>query len=395
MKGWLTLLACFLLPLLGSANMSNPVSRGTLGASSFCANHVDILRETIKIVFDKSGKNAKYEIEYQIQSDSSGVQIPLLFYAYDLEYNHRGMFREDFRVWVDGEQIETFHLPQDFATLNGAAWASYDQVFHQYIDSYISDSIPKMIVYLPDGESDELRPIPVSDLRYFETDIASGQHTIRVTYSAKPWENRIDYIKGIWYRYALSPAKTWRSFGELEVTVDSRACDTMIVGDVFTNLGPPTSGKLKSVATWKFSSIPVSVIELRLVPHLSDRTQFLLRMRPFGFLIAGSVLMFLLQFFLMWLHRRRRFVRVISGVNILGSIFGLLAILSIFLSSPIWISSEIPSDFQGYGDPYLIFFLVFNPIGCLLICVLYFTLNWVIDWRLRVWFRRKNKDKSA
>ena len=79
--------------LIVKANMASPVSGGSFYASAFSSKDIDILSEYIHIAIDKNFKSAKYIVEYTIQSDVSGNQIPLLFYAQD--------FEDSFFVWLD------------------------------------------------------------------------------------------------------------------------------------------------------------------------------------------------------------------------------------------------------------------------------------------------------
>ena len=80
------------------ANMASPVYPGSYPMSVVSSKDMDILNEDIHIRIDKYFKRAFYQVEYTVQSDQEGFQIPLLFYAKD--------YFGKFKVWVDGKEVE-------------------------------------------------------------------------------------------------------------------------------------------------------------------------------------------------------------------------------------------------------------------------------------------------
>jgi hypothetical protein len=68
---------------LAQANMSSPIRKGTIISSAYTSKDINILSESIYIKIDKDYKTAKFIVEYTIQSDIAGRQIPLLFFAQD------------------------------------------------------------------------------------------------------------------------------------------------------------------------------------------------------------------------------------------------------------------------------------------------------------------------
>ena len=88
----LILLAAFLSCHCLFANMASPIIPGTMVATPFTSQYVDILGEKIFIRINESFTTASFRIEYRIKSSASGKQIPLLFYA--VNYN------KNFKIWI-------------------------------------------------------------------------------------------------------------------------------------------------------------------------------------------------------------------------------------------------------------------------------------------------------
>lgn len=93
MKHKLLLFLVLLANVACFANMASPMQTGTHGTAPFTSREVDIVREQMRIVPDRKFQKAVFYIDYFIQSDRDGRQIPLLFYAMD--------YMTDFKVWLD------------------------------------------------------------------------------------------------------------------------------------------------------------------------------------------------------------------------------------------------------------------------------------------------------
>jgi hypothetical protein len=76
--------------------MASPVKEGTLGTRPFISQYVHILHENLRITIDEDFQYADFEIEYIINAEKSGAQIPLLFYASEYYTN--------FEVTTDGKK---------------------------------------------------------------------------------------------------------------------------------------------------------------------------------------------------------------------------------------------------------------------------------------------------
>ena len=64
--------------------------------------------------------------------------------------------------------------------------------------------------------------IRTNDLIYFETNVPIGKHLIEVNYTAERWKNSKGLVKKYDFSYVLAPAKYWKSYGSLDVTIISR-----------------------------------------------------------------------------------------------------------------------------------------------------------------------------
>jgi hypothetical protein len=73
------------------------------------------------------------------------------------------------------------------------------------------------------------------DLKYFDTDISKGVHKVSVEYVDNVWSDNSDWIKKYSFRYSLTPAKFWKSFGNLNITVEQDGT----IKELSTNIGRP------------------------------------------------------------------------------------------------------------------------------------------------------------
>ena len=185
--------------LFCKANMGSPVTDGTKAATAYTSKDIDILSETIHITIDKAFTRARYVVEYTLQSDKVGKQIPLLFFAQDYE--------DGFMVWLDGQPVPIQHIPAAYTQLKYSPFAAFDTIT-KYIDPTTQKDHVAVYWYKNTGYS-----YPLNDLKYFEAAIDKGVHKVRVAYTAKVWKDVGNWINEYSFRYSLTPAEFWRSFG--------------------------------------------------------------------------------------------------------------------------------------------------------------------------------------
>ena len=341
----------FFTPLM--ANMASPVfAEGTLGAQPFISEYVDIVNETIHIVPDSQFQTAAYDIVYTVDAKQEGIQVPMLFYA--LEY------RDFFHIWVDDSIVELKPIPEQFIY----PFEGYDHVF--------GEEAELTTVQWPDGQG---LNAPLYTLKYFELDLAQGRHEIRVTYDADVRGEGWDWANRYSFRYSLSPAQYWKSFGELTITVDNRSQGQKLT----TNLEPPHQGSLDSVAVWHFSYLPADMITIQYDPELSPLATTLIAINSDG--MAGIVLFLLacLHLFSVIRFRKKNPTKRFSWVVIVG---GLMVPFLVFLAYVKaydlidWaIGPEASEPNGGYSGMIFILYPIAMPI--------YLGIMWGVDYLIK------------
>lgn len=341
------LLLVFLL--LGSiplvANMAQPVDPGSVAASPFTSRYVDVLHEDIQISIDAAFQRADYTVTYLIGSDTVGRQIPLLFYAAEL--------MGPMTITLDGNLVPIGKIPNDFS--------SYDRTGDGTFRSYFEPGFGLELTALPESPTEHYHSEP-EYYRYFTVDLTTGEHEIVVTYSAIPWTDRWKPVKEYSFRYALTPAKYWRSFGTLDVTVE-REDPTQVLT---SNLDSLETLHRDAVVAWSFQSLPTDIMEIRWRPELGWFKLALLDYGPLALTLFVLFLLLLVQ------------VRVVRSENVLANGFynffaGLLVLL-------FWIGSFGIVDFMV--GPH-----ASATHGYLFMVVFIFPLVWLVYWVLSLIFR--------
>ncbi|NOQ74170.1 MAG: hypothetical protein GQ574_19335 [Crocinitomix sp.] len=345
-----------LLALQGSlfANMREPVDHGTVGSRPFTSKYVDILHEELNIVIDSNFKTASFEVIYTVSSAKAGSQIPLLFYASE--------YLDDFKVFLDGKAVNNVVIPNYDGEQSEAFFVDYPYFFEEYGGSSGPLDFNKTSQYETS--------VTLSDLIYFEVALSEGEHQFKVTYSAHNWTDFSNSIKAYDFRYSLSPANYWKSFGVLDLTIDASAFDQTIE----TNLGEPQSGDINNVGYWSFEGIPVSVIEISFRPEIGSTAQFFLNL---GGLNLALIIGFIFAVFhLVWMHSYRRnhpdakySVAVIVGVILVPLIFILTWIFSFDFFA--YLIGPDASDISGYR--------FMSIIGYPILIIPYFLIAWGFD----------------
>lgn len=227
------------------ANMACPFIWGTNSSTALTSKDIDIIRENLFIKIDRKFEEAKYRIQYFIETPKSGVQIPLLFFA--------KKYKGDFKVWIDDKEIEIKKIDEYIRKVKGTKFQEFDKYFDK--PTVNKDDPETISVYWSEHMGDV---IEISDLQYFEVNLSKGRHCIEVRYTSDSY-TLIDQKD--FFIYSLSPASFWKSFNKLHVEVDN----TSFGREIKTNLGSPLTGKLDSVATWEFDKIPHKFLELTFV----------------------------------------------------------------------------------------------------------------------------------
>lgn len=341
------------------ANMASPIQPGTYSGSAFSSRDIDILKEKISIKIDNLFSSATFVVEYFIKADTGGKQVPLLFYAKD--------YQDGFRVWVDDKEIALQDIPDGLTATANTPFEGFSKAFGQSGQ----DGGQAGVEIFWEGNMGEV--IPLNDLMYFETDLAKGTHLIRVEYKAKAWADRSGWVKEYSFRYALSPAKSWKSFGTLEISVNAPAGN----GTVTTDLGRPVSGNLSGTATWQFSGLPANHFQVAFTPQISSFASALIKLGPTGMAIFAGFVLGLIHFFALRKYRQKPRGNSLNPLVIIGSIAIPFCALLCYMLSFGLIDHAIGSH-AGHYHGYTFLAFILYPV----LMPAYWAFMWLVDRRI-------------
>lgn len=338
------------------ANMASPLDEGTLGASPFISTHVDILRENIRIVPDARFETARFTIEYHLNAHQSGKQIPLLFYAPE--------YKDGFVVLLDGKPVKLQNVSDVYPNLETTQLSDFRKLFQMPQGNdllHLSDSPTT-------GFSFE-----VTELKFFEIDLSEGEHTIQIEYTANAWVYHGSWVKEYSFRYALSPAKYWKSFGTLTVSIEVPPAPVVVT----TNLGEPASGNLASVITWSFDSLPVDVMMFTYEPEIPAFARAMITFSPEGMAGVLFLLLTALHGWLVYRFRKKHTDRRFSWWVPLGSLVVPFIPLFCYMYFYDLIDAVIgPHSGRSHGYTFLILGLYPFVMPVYWLCMWLFDRNW-------------------
>ena len=349
----------FLFGRLCSANMASPIWEGTYSSSAFSSRDIDIFKEKIYLKIDKDFSTAFYHIEYFIRTDTSGRQIPLLFHAKD--------YKGDFRIWVDKKPEICLDIPSEYKKAANSPFEKFSNSFTLPSQNGEGEAIT---IYWQENSG---FVFDLSELKYIETDLAKGEHLITVEYAASVWTDNSDWVKEYSFRYSLSPAKYWKSFGTLEITLDA----SDFKSELSTNLGQHT-GRLDSISVWNFSKLPAGYFEIIYQPEISGFAKAMIAISPLGLSLIFALLVSWLHFIGIKKYRLNAPTRKYSWVVIAGSIILPFLILVSYMGSYI-IIDRIIGDEAGNYHGYTFLVIIFYP----LLLPVYWIIMWLADKGIR------------
>jgi len=341
------------------ANMAQPIdARGGLGSRPYTSQYVDIVHENLYITLNKDFTSAHFRVEYHIRAQKSGTQIPILFYASD--------FLSDFTITLDGEIINIAPIPSQYQLSDDTLFSNFAHVLGRNESEYNN-------LFIDDSPKSGFQ-IHIKDMLYFEANISEGEHIIVVNYDAYRWRESQDMLNKYSFRYALSPAKYWKSFGTLDVYLDANGFDSAIS----TNLGSPNEGVLLSQAMWHFDSLPVNVLEIYYTPEISWFAKMLITISPLG--LATITLLILMFFHLKYTSKFRQKYpnRKVNTVGVAGVFIVTIAFtFSWLFSFPFinWVIGSGASDEGGYRQ---FFILLLSPVVLAIYSIVFTAINYLI-----------------
>jgi len=308
------ILIFLLFSQLCSANMAQPIPAfyklQTVSGSPFLSRYVDISHEDLVIKINKDFTRADISVKYHIQAEKQGRQIPLLFVASDYSSN--------FEAFIDGKAIKFKRTMPGVELLEKTPLVDFLAVFGDKLRDFRNASVNNLGFYVsPD------------DLIFFEADIDKGKHLIEVSYTAKYWQIAHNNINHRTFRYALSPAKYWKSYGTLDLTIDARSIDHDILkNNLAINLPLPDSGNFNTLSHWQFNKMPSDIIEISQTPSLNLVAKLLHTMGSTGLAYFLGISLIIMHLLLLYSYRSHYPDKRFSPVLIIGNLVIPLLILS-------------------------------------------------------------------
>ncbi len=325
----------------------------TISGNPFLSEFVDITNEELHIKIHPGFESATYTIKYHIYSAKDGLQIPLLFIASD--------YASDFTVKIDGKEIFLIPIPKELGSIEGTKFSDFLSIFGKGENNNYSTSEQIDLDFY----------VTLRDMLYFETDIATGAHTIEISYKASQFISQDGLVKNYSFRYALSPALYWKSFGTLDLTIDASEFEEAIE----TNVGESNSGSLAGVAQWQFAEMPVEVLNISYSPPINGAAKLLINLGTVNFTYILGFVLFALHLFWMYSYRVKNINAKITFPVVAGSF-----IVPLFFALSGFIHYYITSIFLGehagtlYGSGYFYLALTYP-----FMIIIYGLLIWFID----------------
>lgn len=203
------------------------------------------------------------------------------------------------------------------------------------------------------------------DFKYFKVSLGKGEHTIQVRYIADVWVDRSGWVKQYSFRYSLSPARLWKSFGSLEIELDN----TAFHHPVTTNLGKPAQGHPDSVSVWRFNHLPADYFYFSSRPRISLVARLFIMIGPFPLMLLALIGAFLLHLKFVRHYRRGHPTKRFSWPVIVGSL-----ILPLFILYSYVLFGQLIDSLGGGGISAYDFFIIF--LYPLILPVYWGLMNW-------------------
>lgn len=342
-----------LFQTIAYGNMANPVIEGSLGSRPFVNEFVDVVHEDLLITIDSSFTQAKFNVKYHINASKSGMQIPFLFYASE--------YLEAFQIKIDGIEVSTKDIPNNL---------EFDEVekFNNFSAFYESKRKNNEAVMEESPRGGFV--ISLQDMIYFEADISKGEHIIEVDYTAEKWTDTWQQVNTYSFRYALSPAKYWRAFGTLHITVDA----SNFSGDLESNIGEPNQGDLGRTATWYFDELPTEILTISHQPKFSVFTEVIISLGANTFAFILGVLLIIVHISQIIKYRNNNLTKRYSIVVFSGNILVPFFVVVCWMGIKILITILLGDD-EGGSNSYVGMGIILLPV----FVIMYWIFTIVID----------------
>ncbi len=333
--------------------MASPIIDGTNLEEVYTSRNIDILNEKINIRFLRASE-AEFTVVYTVKTEEKGLQVPFIFDT----YNERTYQKKNFKVSVDGMQLDINDLPDNYSDNEVIRWL---------------DSIGVIAENIPDKSYFWRR------FYYFEADFSEGVHSIEVIYTAIATKTTRNPVLHFSYRYNLAPARYWRSFGELVIEID----DSALSGQININL--PAEAMVDSVPNkiWKFAGLPQDIIIIDFDPQLSTIGVYFNWLGTEGVSIILWGLLIIAHLFLLVRYRKKHINKRFSPYVIAGSIVVPIVCCFGFLLSCIIVDEAI-GEYASRRHEYSFFIFFLYPV----VMPFYLLVCWLLDRLLKKYYRK-------
>lgn len=296
---------------------------------------------------------ALFNIEYHIEASEDGVEIPLLFYASE--------YYDDFEVSIDGAPIELLEVRDLFDSINEDKFNDFSNLFESNTDNL-------------DNNSSDVLKLRLPDFLYFKTNISKGKHVIKVKYKATRWTFKDSWVKSYSFRYALSPAKYWKSFGTLDITIDATSFDKPITTNLSDDFEP-----LEATTKFSYKSLPTDVLLIEYIPEINGFASFLIDLKPFNISILLTIILIILHVFRIKKYRIKHPNKGFSPIVLIGAILIPIAFVGAQLLFHAIIENLIGNNASGLSSYVVLYQIIAVPI----LIVFYLILMLLVDWFLK------------
>ncbi len=325
--------------------MAAPWIEGTSGSEIYASKRLNIIKEELNVnILDYH--NAEFDVKYFIKSDSTYSKMLFVFDTMGKSY-----YNEDynFKVYFNDKEIDILNA-----------------------NLYYSDSIRNKWETELKNTYSQQTDFP-SQFYYFRMDIPKGQHTIHVTYTTIATINLGGLVKSYTFYYNLYPAQYWKSFGTLDLKIETNN----IKGNITTDL------PLNKSLLWRFDKIPQNNFSINIDPQLSKTAVFFISIRDYLPLFITFILI-VIHLIVMFRYRKKNNIKKISPPFLIGSIlipiaFCFIVIFSINFTD--WIIGNHASQRHGYI--FLIFF------GIPIYIIIYSIIAFLFDFKFKISSKRK------
>lgn len=339
------------------ANVAAPSQGGNTLTEPKGIKNIDIINEDLKIDFSQLGDESislrdrfiNVEAIYQVENPTDIEKLELIFVIVSDAKN--------FRFFLDEKEIPTEPIDnKEFA--NRQSWKKPDKTPYE----------DKELMYNPyNGNLKSTK---------FTLDLPKGKHTLKAIYKAEPtvYKN-IGVMKGWQFAYSLAPAKDWKSFDGLNLSIK-------IPKDwkFFSNIQLQVNGELY---TGNFKEIPTDFLAVTIQSPIPTSYNTWTDITFFTFLACLFVIPILLIILAIWKGRQWKNGWAVGGIG--AFIWAILVGISGYLSQSLPKSFIPESQYASYGydDLFGTFFIVLLVPIVLVIGV--------VLWTITIWLSNKGR----